>query len=125
MPQVVAIEITPTARLFGSDYINGQIFRTTNDNTYTQVLNTGASSYCFWIRKNDLGSTVYAGFCGGEGSPRNAGIYISSDDGLSWTKAQNFQAQLGYDGITAASNFVQGLLYHDVVVNGVVQMESA
>ena len=121
MPQAVAIEITPSARLFGSDSINGQLFRTTDDNSYTVVLDTGASSYCFWIRKSDLDNNLYAGFCGGEGSPRNAGIYYSSDDGLSWVQVQSLTAQVAYDGTTAASNFVQGLMYHDVVVNGVVQ----
>jgi photosystem II stability/assembly factor-like uncharacterized protein len=121
MPQVVAIEITQGARLFGSDYLNGVLYRSTDDNSYTQVLNTGNSSYCFWIRKNDLDNKLYAGFCAGEGTPKNAGIYLSENNGLSWTLVQTFQALKSYDGTTAASNFVQGALYHDFVVNGVFQ----
>jgi photosystem II stability/assembly factor-like uncharacterized protein len=119
MPQVVAIEILPGARIFGTDfYAANGLFRTTDDNSYTQVLDVGASSYCFWIRKSDVENYVFAGFCSGEGSPRSAGVYVSTNDGLTWTLAESLSAQNSYDGTTVASNYVQGMLYHNVVVNG-------
>ena len=122
MPQVVAIETIPGTRLFGSDsFAANGIFRTTDDNSYTQVLNTGASSFCFWIRKSDVENKVIAGFCGGENSPKTAGIYASTDNGVSWTLEESLAAQRAYDGTTAVSNYIQGILYHDIVVNGVLQ----
>ena len=75
-PQMLAINIVdataangtliPLARLFGTDYDNGQIYRTTDDSVFNRVLDTGAQSYAFWIRRNDLNGYIYASFVGGD-----------------------------------------------------------
>ncbi len=73
--------LTPAARLFATDYDNGQIYRTIYDKNLDLVLDTGDQCYGFWIRTNDINGNIYASFTGGE-SPTNwtAGIWVSIDD---------------------------------------------
>ena len=117
MPQIVAIEAVPGARLFGTDTpqdINGKIYRSTDDSSYDVVLDTGSHSYGFWIRTNSLNGKIYASFVSGESSDRNAGIYTSTDDGFTWSLYRSFIVNAGYLGSSSASNFVAGTMYYSV-----------
>ena len=107
--------LTPSARLFATDYNNGQIYRTTDDTNFNLVLDTGAQSYGFWVRTNSLNGVIYASFVGGDGSPRTAGIWTSTDDGLHWSKYMDFPVNQPNQGSTTASNFHQGVLYFNVM----------
>jgi len=121
MPQVVAIEAASGARFFGSDAGTGRVFKTTDDSSYSTVLDTGTYSNFFWIRKSDLENKLIAGLCAAEGSPRSGGIYVSTDSGSTWTLGESLPANQAYDGTTAVSNYVGGIIYHDVVLNGAVR----
>ena len=117
LPQVVAIEAVPGARLFGTDTpqnINGQIYRSTDDSSYDLVLDTGSHSYGFWIRQNSLDGKIYASLVSGEASNRNAGIYTSTNNGQSWSLYRSFNVHAGYLGSSSASNFVAGTMYYSV-----------
>ena len=116
LPQIVAIQAVPGARLFGTDpgTTNGEIYRTTDDSTYTSVLNTGSQSYAFWITTNSLNGRLYASFVSGESSNRNAGIYTSNNNGMSWSLYRSFTVHAGYLGSSSASNFVAGTMYYTV-----------
>jgi hypothetical protein len=109
--------LVPVARLFATDFDNGQIYRTTNDQNFSLVLDTGAQSYGFWMRQNDINGNLYASFVGGESSVRNAGIYTSSDSGLTWAQYKTFVINSSYLGSNAASNFQQGFMYYDLKLN--------
>ena len=75
LPQILAIETVPGARLFGTDdACNGQIFRTTDDKTFSKVMDTGAHAYCFWIRRDEMSGRLFASFVGGEGSLKMQGF---------------------------------------------------
>ncbi len=121
LPQIVSIEITPGGRLFGTDQsVNGQIFRSTDDLTFTQVLDTGANSYCFWIRQDNSSGKVFASFVRGEVSSTVSGIYESDDNGFDWTAYKYFNYNSSYSGSSLASNFVNGTMYYSVSTdNGV------
>jgi len=117
MPQVVAIEAVPGARLFGTDTsqdINGKIYHSTDDLNYDLVLDTSSHSYGFWIRQNNLDGKIYASFVSGEASNRNAGIYTSTNNGQSWSLYRSFDVHSGYLGSSSASNFVSGIMYYSV-----------
>jgi photosystem II stability/assembly factor-like uncharacterized protein len=118
MPQMVSIGFSENARFFGTDWSNGQIYKTTDDITATKVFDTNSLSYCFWIRQDDLDDILYAGFCGHESQPRTAGIYYSIDDGETWFIQEELQAPMAYDGTSGASNFHGGLFYCNIVLNG-------
>jgi hypothetical protein len=106
-------QLIPAVRLFGTDYDNGQIYRTTDDVHFSRVLDTGAQSYCFWIRRNDLNGYIYASFVGGDNpSQWVAGIWVSTNNGLSWSVYKTFPIHHAYYGSTAASNFVGGTMYY-------------
>ena len=120
IPQVVAIETIPGARLFGTDDPmsgNGRIFKTTDDTNYQQVLDTGADSYGLWFRTNPLNGRIYASFVSGEHSPTTAWIYTSDNNGLNWQIYQVFHVSTAYYGSPWASNFVQGTMYYSVRLN--------
>ena len=108
--------LAPSARLFATDYNNGQIYRTTDDTNFNLVLDTGAQSYGFWVRTNSLNGVIYASFVGGDGSPRTAGIWTSNDNGVSWTKYMDFPVNQPNQGSTTASNFQDGVLYFNVIL---------
>jgi hypothetical protein len=119
MPQIVAIEVVSGARIFGTDDIcNGQLYRTTDDKTFTKVLDTGAHSFCFWIRKNDLDDCVLASFVCGEADQKTAGIYISKSGGVDWELQQEFNTKLPYNGSTRATNFFKGTLLCSLQLDG-------
>jgi hypothetical protein len=117
IPQILAIEAIPGARLLATDLDNGIIYRTTDDVSYNSVLNTGAQSYGFWIRTNNLNGNIYASFLGGESSSRNAGIYISNDSGLTWNIYKTFNIHNAYFGSPCGSNFFQGTMYYSVLLD--------
>ena len=76
MPQIVAITSVSGARLFATDQsspIDGQIYRTTDDTSYSRVYDVGAPAYGFWLRTNSLNGYVYASFVSNEIS-KTAGI---------------------------------------------------
>ncbi len=118
IPQIIAIEAVPGARLLATDLDNGIIYRTTDDINFQQVLNTGAQSYGYWMRTNDLNGNIYASFVGGE-SPTTwvAGIWMSTNNGLSWGIYKTFSIHNPYFGSDAASNFFQGTMYYDLVLD--------
>lgn len=125
LPQILGIEVVnakdaygnlvPVARLFATDYDNGQIYRTTNDVGFNLVLDNGAQSYCYWIRTNDLNGYIYASFVGGEHPTQwVAGIWMSTNGGASWTLYKSLPIHYAYFGSCAASNFVQGTMYYSL-----------
>ncbi|MGD0405359.1 MAG: hypothetical protein ABSB10_01720 [Candidatus Bathyarchaeia archaeon] len=117
IPQIIAIEAIPGARLLATDLDNGIIYRTTDDVSYNGVLDTGAQSYGFWFSANNLNGNIYASFIGGESTNRNAGIYISNDSGLTWNVYKIFNIHNAYFGSTCGSNFFQGTMYYSVLLD--------
>jgi hypothetical protein len=129
LPQMLSVEavdrvdaygnLVPVARIFSTDYDNGQIYRTTDDSRFDLVFDMGQQAYGFWIRTNDLNNNIYASFLCGEG-PRQwiSGIYVSSDYGATWSLYKSFSGHSPYDGSPAASNFYMGTLYYAVQING-------
>jgi hypothetical protein len=113
--------LMPSARLFATDYNNGQIYRTTDDTNFNLVLDTRAQSYGFWVRTNSLNGEIFASFVGGDGSPRTADIWTSNDKGVSWTKYITFPIDQPGQGSTTASNFHNGVLYFNVILAGSFQ----
>lgn len=123
LPQILAIEAVCTkdssgnliseARLFATDYDNGQIFRTKDDKMFSLVLDTGTQSYGYWMRRNDLNGHIYASFTGGEHpSGWLAGIWLSTDNGVHWSVYKTFPIHHPYYGSECASNFVAGTMYY-------------
>lgn len=115
IPQIMAIETIPGARLLGTDYPianNGRIFKTTDDIDYDQVLQTGVDCYVFWFRTNPLNGRIYASFVSGEHNPHNAWIYTSDNNGSSWQTYYTYTVSTAYYGSASASNFVQGTMYY-------------
>jgi hypothetical protein len=117
IPQILAIEAIPGARLLATDLDNGIIYRTTDDVSYNGVLDTGAQSYGFWFSANNLNGNIFASFIGGESTNRNAGIYISNDSGLTWNVYKIFNIHNAYFGSTCGSNFFQGTMYYSVLLD--------
>jgi hypothetical protein len=121
MPQVIAIETVPGARLFGTDYPidrNGRIFKTTDDVTFSSVLETYSDSYVYWIRTNPANGRIYASFTSGEYNPDTAWIYTSDDNGSTWALYKSFNVTGPYCGSTCGSNFVHGVMYYSLETNG-------
>jgi photosystem II stability/assembly factor-like uncharacterized protein len=119
LPQISAIQPLLGARLFGTDdACNGQLYRTTDDVTVEKVLDTGANSYCFWIRQHNLTGCLFASFVAGEANQKTAGVYLSQDGGLTWSRWQTFATDAAYEGSTRASNFVDGRLYFSLRLEG-------
>jgi uncharacterized repeat protein (TIGR02543 family) len=121
IPQCVAIDVTPTTRLFGSDYLSGRIYRTTDDSSYSMVLDVGQSAICYWIRTDSLTQRTYASFVSDENNPTFARIYVSEDDGKTWETYLTLTAIQPYDGSLEASNFMNGAMYYTVRQDGVNQ----
>ncbi|MCW3999598.1 MAG: hypothetical protein NWE93_05115 [Candidatus Bathyarchaeota archaeon] len=132
LPQMLSVEavnkvdanghLVSVARIFSTDFDNGQIWRTTDDSNFNLVFDMGDQAYGFWIRSNSLNGKIYASFLCGEG-PRQwiSGIYVSSDYGASWSLYKSFSGRSPYDGSPSASNFQDGTLYYAVQLNGVWQ----
>jgi hypothetical protein len=77
------------------------------------VLDTGAQSYAYWIRTNNLNGYVYASFAGGDNpSVWTAGIWLSTDSGATWRVYRSFPIHNPYFGSISASNFQDGTLYY-------------
>ena len=116
IPQIIAIKAVSGARLFAADSAgNGQIYRTTDDTNFNLVLDTGQQSYGYWIRTNSLNGNLYASFTGGEHPTQwVAGIWMSTNNGVSWSVYKTFPIHYGYFGSCYASNFVQGTMYYCV-----------
>jgi hypothetical protein len=128
LPQMLSIEVLyttdqtgklfPLARLFATDYDNGQIYRTTDDVNFNLVLDTGTQSYGYWIRTNDLNGDIYASFTGGENPTQwLAGIWISRDGGIHWSPYKTFPIHNPYYGSISASNFWHGTMYYSLRLN--------
>jgi hypothetical protein len=118
--QCAPICVTPNARLFGLDTReNGQIYRTTDDSSFSTVLNVGQSAYCWWIKRDSLTGKIYASFVSTESNPTFARIYVSEDDGENWTVYKTFSVSQPYSGSLGASNFVNGAMYYFVIEDGV------
>ena len=116
-PQFLAIEAVSGARLFATDDpVNGAIYRTTDDQNFAEVLDTGGHSYGFWMRTNSLNGRIYASFIYGERTDGTnvARMYTSDDDGLTWQSYRNFTVSTAYCGSPSASNFVNGVMYYSV-----------
>ena len=119
MPQIVAIEIIPGARLFGSDDVgNGELFMTSDDKNYQKVLDTGGHSCGFWIRQDKNSRRIYASFVSGEAANKISGIFTSDDNGLSWSMYRAFPTNLPYEGSSRSSNFQNGTLYYSIRLDG-------
>jgi hypothetical protein len=132
LPQILAIEavttlnsegrMIPVARLLGTDYDNGQIYRTADDINFNVVLDTGTQCYNFWIRTNNLNGNVYASFTSGEyPTVWTSGIWVSQTGGLTWNPYKLFKVTAAYEGSDWASNFQNGFMYYDLMVNGTCQ----
>ena len=116
IPQIIAIKTIPGARLFATDSPgNGQIYRSNDDNSYNLVLDTGQQSYGYWIRANDQNGYIYTSFTAGENPAQwIAGIWVSTNNGISWSVYKTFPIHNAYYGSVTASNFVQGTMYYSV-----------
>lgn len=128
LPQILAVEaittedangnLVPVARIFSTDYDNGQIYRTTDDTTFNLVLDTGAQCYGFWIRTNNLNGDIYASFTSGEHpTVWTAGIWLSTDYGVTWQPYRIFDVHTAYGGSDCASNFQDGYMYYDLMLD--------
>lgn len=110
IPQMTVALATPTSRLFGSDYPGiGRIYRTTDDATSTITLDTHYQN-CFFLRRNPATGNIYAGF---KTDPSTTGllsamVYVSTDDGISWTVVTQFDNLLAGEGVWFGSNFYGG-----------------
>ena len=105
----MAIETLPETRLFGTDDCgNGQIFLSSDDKEFRKVLDTGAKSYCFWIRHNIVNGKTYASFVGGEENPKNAGIFVSGDGGLTCPFTVLFDTNTQYEGSSRSRTLEKG-----------------
>ena len=119
LPQMVAVESVPGARLFGTDDVkNGELYRSTDDKKAVKVLDTGAHSCGFWIRRDSTTGTIYASFVSGEGPKKTSGLYTSNDNGQTWTLIRTFKTNLPYEGSSRSSNFQKGTLYYSVRLEG-------
>jgi hypothetical protein len=120
IPQIVAITSVSGARLFATDQsspADGQIYRTTDDKSYSRVYDVGAPAYGFWFRTNTLNGYIYASFVSNEIS-KTAGIYVSTNNGVTWTTYKMFAVPTGgYFGSPIASNFMQGIMYYSVMLS--------
>lgn len=116
IPQIVAVKAVPGARLFATDSpVDGQIYRTTDDKSYNLVLDTGQQSYGYWIRTNNLNGYIYTSFIAGEHPTQwVSGIWVSTNNGVSWSVYKTFPIHYAYYGSAGASNFVQGTMYYCV-----------
>ena len=123
LPQILVIQtvttldttgkLVPVARLLLTDYDNGQIYRTVDDQAFTLVLDTGSQCYGYWIRTDDQNSNIFASFTGGE-HPNTwvAGIWLSTNGGITWSLYKSFPIHYAYFGSSMASNFKQGTMYY-------------
>jgi photosystem II stability/assembly factor-like uncharacterized protein len=126
MPQTSAIFIGEDYRLFGSDayYLmnnNGRIWRTTDDITWTEVFRDSGPSYCDWIRRDPDSGEIYVSFVANEDVKTTARIYVSSDEGQTWTLTRILPAIKSFDGSQYASNIMNGTLFLNVVSDGLVR----
>jgi photosystem II stability/assembly factor-like uncharacterized protein len=128
VPQMVAVaalddvaadgSLVPAARVFGTDYDNGQIYRTVDDVNFDLVLDMGTQTYGYWIRQNMLNGNVYASFIAGENpSTWTAAIFFSQDDGETWTPMHVYSVHTPYYGSVSASNFQDGYMYYDLLLD--------
>ena len=119
IPQIVAIKTIRGERLFGTDDVgNGELYRTTDDKKFCKVLDTGAHSCCFWIRQDEVSGRIYASFVSGEAAKKTSGIYVSDDNGLTWSVYRSFKTNLPYEGSSRSSNFCNGIMYFSVRLEG-------
>ena len=130
--QILAIEavtakdangkLIPVARLLATDHDNGEIYRTTDDEDFNLVLDTGTQCYGYWIRRNDLNGDLFASFTGGE-HPNEwlAGIWFSTDQGETWSTYRVFPINYAYYGSLSASNFKQGIMYYSLQLDDGLQ----
>ncbi|MDT0643688.1 LamG domain-containing protein [Zunongwangia sp. F363] len=114
--QFTAVLSTPTSRLFGTDQSPvGQIYRTTNDQDLTLVLDTHYQN-CFFLRQSDLTGYIYAGFkLDPSGTSENtnnfsADIWVSKNDGVTWELLLREENLLAGEGFWFASEFHEGNL---------------
>jgi hypothetical protein len=105
--QCLAIGITPTCRLFGSDDQSGKtvIYRTTDDVHYATVLIGSSPKNILWIRRDPDNGFLFASQYN-ENTEAGA-IYYSANNGISW----NIFLQLGLKHSGRASQFTNGILY--------------
>lgn len=112
LPQLLAIGISPTCRVYGSDATNGLIYRSTDDLTTTQVLDSGINKGVFtWIRYDPLTLKFYASVIDETEPTAASRIYVSDDDGVSWSIYKSFTPTLGWDGSSWSSSFRHGKLF--------------
>ena len=124
IPQVGAILAQPTFRLFASDSYgifpsnNGRIWRSTDDVTWTEVLIDSGPSYAYWFRRDTVSGLIYVSFVANEDAKTTARIYVSADDGNTWTIARILPAVSSFDGYQYASNIVNGLFFLNAISTG-------
>ena len=117
---MVAVEAIPGARLFGTDDVgNGELYKTTDDNKTTKVLDLGAQGCCFWIRHDPDSGRICASFVSGEAPKKAAGLYVSDDNAETWTSFSTFKTNLPYEGSSRSSNFHKGTIYCSLRLDGV------
>ena len=121
MPQCVGVDAQATFRLFGTDQLGsrGAIYRTTDDATLAEVLTANVNLACLWIRTDPDTGYVYAGFGGSTIASGSAGVWRSTDSGLTWELVLALPITAAADGTSYASNIVGGRLILSVVSGGI------
>ena len=114
LTQCVAICITPTARIFGSDDQNAIIYKTTDDSAYTSVSLGPSGSYCVtWIKMDSVSGQIFTSIIG-QDSIHPSTIYKSVDGGSTWTLYRTFDTIGNWYGSQYSSKFVSGVLYYSI-----------
>jgi hypothetical protein len=122
LPQVAPIQVTPSARLFGSDYPGmTRIYRTTDDSHHQLVLSEDETLYFFWMRRDQARGELLASAICADATARQAKIFRSVDDGRSWHLWRVFEASAKGDGSAFASNVSRSRLMLQVQTGGMLQ----
>ncbi len=120
LPQLVPVCITPTARLFATDDpVYKAIYRTTDDKTFQLVLNESAT-FSTWMRRDSITGWVFAGFVTDpvDSNPSLGRVWVSKNDGVTWSLHSQWPSIQPYDGTPFASNIQNGRMTISLIGGG-------
>lgn len=105
--QYTSITFTPEYRIIGTDAADpDKIIRTSDDINFETVLTLASDESChLWRMRQDLQNRIYVvTVC--EEANKYAGMYVSSDNGTTWTKILDTTKTVGtFKGLDDLSNF--------------------